>query len=556
MQTADMLKSAGASATGTGVSAGVSTNATAVGAGGTTKAGIDNLLNQKGQQQQSKFSNQNKMILGSGNFGTVVAHHTVTQQNHPNARPPTLQDKDSLLYSGITCDVLQMKQYCPFILQMYANIMGPKFTYFVTEPCVRSDLFVIVAERHRLPEQLVRLYFRQLCSALAFLHNKGIGHRDVSLENILLTDEPDDRCIRLMDFGMACNLYRKKTTFQSQSQSHQSQNQSGGGGGVQAATVTAQGMDNNNNYTGGGGMTNSYSGSQLNPKAPSVAKSKKLEDGSNFGAGPRRTLNQQSQSNRNPGYGSPQGPDSESYHEGLNNNNSGVHINHPEHTHNKNTITQYRDRNIDPSAPQWYDDYEDCLYSNGLVGKSLYRAPELYLAKDHNLALQNIAVVNYNANNKAGYNGQSSSSRSKRVQQQQEIINNNDNTDNSPNNNNMNNTSSKKNPSKSHGPANDETWMYRVAPIDVFCLGVCLFMALAGKPLWRRCVASDPICAFLAAGGSGEFTQNWMKLMRGWGIDEHLSGESLDLMTHMIRFDPESRSTVKLVRHHRWFCMK
>jgi len=38
-----------------------------------------------------------------------------------------------------------------------------------------------------------------LLSALGFIHSKGIAHRDIKLENILL----DDDCqLKLMDFGM------------------------------------------------------------------------------------------------------------------------------------------------------------------------------------------------------------------------------------------------------------------------------------------------------------------------------------------------------------------
>lgn len=43
--------------------------------------------------------------------------------------------------------------------------------------------------------------------------------------------------------------------------------------------------------------------------------------------------------------------------------------------------------------------------------------------------------------------------------------------------------------------------------------GVCFFMMLCGKPLWRKCTHSDRVYAFLAQGGPGQFQQNWKKLV-------------------------------------------
>ena len=64
-----------------------------------------------------------------------------------------------------------------------------------------GELFSVVAERKRLSEKTVRIYMRQACDATLWMHSRGLGHRDISLENILLTDEAPEKCIRLMDFG-------------------------------------------------------------------------------------------------------------------------------------------------------------------------------------------------------------------------------------------------------------------------------------------------------------------------------------------------------------------
>ncbi|CAK5280242.1 unnamed protein product [Mycena citricolor] len=62
-----------------------------------------------------------------------------------------------------------------------------------------GDLFDLVEIfPNGLPANAVRTYLGQLADALAFLHDRGIVHRDVKDENVVLG--PDGRCI-LIDFG-------------------------------------------------------------------------------------------------------------------------------------------------------------------------------------------------------------------------------------------------------------------------------------------------------------------------------------------------------------------
>lgn len=52
----------------------------------------------------------------------------------------------------------------------------------------------------RITEPEARILMKQLVSALEYLHNKGIAHRDIKLENILLVD---NSVVKLIDFGFA-----------------------------------------------------------------------------------------------------------------------------------------------------------------------------------------------------------------------------------------------------------------------------------------------------------------------------------------------------------------
>ena len=52
----------------------------------------------------------------------------------------------------------------------------------------------------RLAEDEARRLFRQVMRAIEYIHGKNITHRDIKLENLLLTPE---RIIKLIDFGFS-----------------------------------------------------------------------------------------------------------------------------------------------------------------------------------------------------------------------------------------------------------------------------------------------------------------------------------------------------------------
>lgn len=67
----------------------------------------------------------------------------------------------------------------------------------------RGDLYdkLISIPSERLPEVEVVRLMRQLLAALAHMHAKGVAHRDIKIENILLDTVNED--VRLCDFGFA-----------------------------------------------------------------------------------------------------------------------------------------------------------------------------------------------------------------------------------------------------------------------------------------------------------------------------------------------------------------
>ena len=77
-------------------------------------------------------------------------------------------------------------------------------------PFIRGgELYKIFKSRKRLPEDAVRFYAAQICLAIGYLHSKGIMHRDLKLENILVDQ---DGYLRIIDYGLAKTLEESDVT--------------------------------------------------------------------------------------------------------------------------------------------------------------------------------------------------------------------------------------------------------------------------------------------------------------------------------------------------------
>lgn len=110
---------------------------------------------------------------------------------------PSLED--ALTEIGIFTYLSKQTDRSPFLLKMLGIYADQHHTRLVTEEADGGELFDVVAQHGPVGEERAARYTAQMLLALRFLQKHGIGHRDVSLENVLLKDGE----VRLMDFGQA-----------------------------------------------------------------------------------------------------------------------------------------------------------------------------------------------------------------------------------------------------------------------------------------------------------------------------------------------------------------
>uniref|UniRef100_A0A8C2CRE9 Maternal embryonic leucine zipper kinase n=1 Tax=Cyprinus carpio TaxID=7962 RepID=A0A8C2CRE9_CYPCA len=85
------------------------------------------------------------------------------------------------------------------VCRLYHVIETSSKIYMVLEYCPGGELFDYIIAKDRLSEEETRVFFRQIISALAYVHSKGYAHRDLKPENLLIDENHN---LKLIDFGL------------------------------------------------------------------------------------------------------------------------------------------------------------------------------------------------------------------------------------------------------------------------------------------------------------------------------------------------------------------
>ncbi|XP_056374260.1 maternal embryonic leucine zipper kinase [Hyla sarda] len=137
--------------------------------------------------------------IGTGGFAKVkLATHLLTGEKVAIK----IMDKESLGddLPRVKTEIDAMKNLShQHVCRLYNVIETPKKMFMVLEYCPGGELFDYIIAKDRLTEEEARVFFRQIVSAVAYIHSEGYAHRDLKPENLLIDE---DHNLKLIDFGL------------------------------------------------------------------------------------------------------------------------------------------------------------------------------------------------------------------------------------------------------------------------------------------------------------------------------------------------------------------
>jgi len=120
--------------------------------------------------------------------------------------------EDALNEIGVYCYLAEQQDLPQYILRMHAVFQAGSDVWLVLEHANAGDLFAIVQKLRRegsgLSLSQLMTWTWQLLQAVRYLHKHYIAHRDISMENVLLSDGT----VRLMDFGQSVQTHSTRGT--------------------------------------------------------------------------------------------------------------------------------------------------------------------------------------------------------------------------------------------------------------------------------------------------------------------------------------------------------
>ncbi|KAM4687158.1 protein kinase C iota type-like [Rhinophrynus dorsalis] len=147
-------------------------------------------------------------MLGIGGFGKVfLARYEKDQNNYAlkAIKKEFICNYIELLRTEKR--VFQKAAPCPFLLSMHSCFQTACHVFFVMNYAAGGDLLSHINRFGKLCEDHIRFYAAEICIGINFLHQNGIIHRDLKLENILLDSEGH---IQICDFGVCAEVTERQ----------------------------------------------------------------------------------------------------------------------------------------------------------------------------------------------------------------------------------------------------------------------------------------------------------------------------------------------------------
>ncbi|KAL8151285.1 hypothetical protein V2J09_021093 [Rumex salicifolius] len=140
--------------------------------------------------------------LGEGNFGKVKLARNLLSGDYfavkilDKTKISTLNISDQIKREIGTLKLLKH----PNIVRLYEVLASKTNIYMVLEYVNGGELFDKLSGRGKFSEKYGRRLFQQLIDSVSYCHEKGVFHRDLKLENLLVDAKGN---IKVSDFGLS-----------------------------------------------------------------------------------------------------------------------------------------------------------------------------------------------------------------------------------------------------------------------------------------------------------------------------------------------------------------
>ena len=167
----------------------------------------ENLIIQEKVNPSKKY--KPTKMLGSGSFGSVYEAKNTIFQNIVAMKVIKKDPNNELDEQEIRNEIDILKKLShPNIVKIYEFYISNSHYYIVTEFCKEGELFSYI--KNKYSERQLAVLFYQVFSGLWYLHDNKILHRDIKLENIMISQKEKDNetgeelfWAKIIDFGTA-----------------------------------------------------------------------------------------------------------------------------------------------------------------------------------------------------------------------------------------------------------------------------------------------------------------------------------------------------------------